>query len=52
MTKIGVDRVLKFAFNLAKQTKRKHLTSATKSTAFQLRCLTGMRELKKYQKFS
>ena len=36
MTKIGVDRVLKFAFNLAKQTKRKHLTSATKSNGISI----------------
>src|SRR5215471_2169904 len=31
LTRIGVDRVLKFAFELAKKTPRKHLTSATKS---------------------
>ena len=36
MTKIGVDRVLKFAFNLAKQTERKHLTSATKSNGISI----------------
>ena len=36
MTKIGVDRVLKFAFNLAKQTKRKHLPSATKSNGISI----------------
>ena len=36
MTKIGVDRVLKFAFNLANQTKRKHLTSATKSNGISI----------------
>ncbi|MFL2820948.1 MAG: tartrate dehydrogenase [Alphaproteobacteria bacterium] len=36
MTKIGVDRVLKFAFNLAKQTKRKNLTSATKSNGISI----------------
>ena len=36
MTKIGVDRVLKFAFNLAKLTKRKHLTSATKSNGISI----------------
>ena len=36
MTKIGVDRVLKYAFNLAKQTKRKHLTSATKSNGISI----------------
>ena len=36
MTKIGVDRVLNFAFYLAKQTKRKHLTSATKSNGISI----------------
>ena len=36
MTKIGVDRVLNFAFNLAKQTTRKHLTSATKSNGISI----------------
>jgi tartrate dehydrogenase/decarboxylase / D-malate dehydrogenase len=30
-TRIGVDRVLKFAFELAQKTPKKHLTSATKS---------------------
>src|ERR1700741_2860821 len=31
MTRIGVDRILKFAFELARKTPKKHLTSATKS---------------------
>ena len=31
LTRIGVDRVLKFAFELAQKTPKKHLTSATKS---------------------
>ena len=31
MSRIGVDRVLKFAFELAKSRPKKHLTSATKS---------------------
>ncbi len=31
MTRIGVDRVLKFAFELAQRREKKHLTSATKS---------------------
>src|SRR6202163_2336075 len=31
MSRIGVDRVLKFAFELAKKTPKKQLTSATKS---------------------
>jgi len=31
MSRTGVDRVLKFAFELARSTPKKHLTSATKS---------------------
>jgi len=31
MTRVGVDRVLKFAFDLAQRREKKHLTSATKS---------------------
>lgn len=31
MTRVGVDRVLKFAFELAQRRPKKHLTSATKS---------------------
>jgi tartrate dehydrogenase/decarboxylase/D-malate dehydrogenase len=31
MTRIGVDRILKFAFELAQRREKKHLTSATKS---------------------
>ncbi len=31
MSRFGVDRILTFAFELAQRTKRKHLTSATKS---------------------
>jgi tartrate dehydrogenase/decarboxylase/D-malate dehydrogenase len=31
MSRIGVDRILRFAFELARRTPRKHLTSATKS---------------------
>jgi len=31
MSRIGVDRILRFAFDLARRTPRKHLTSATKS---------------------
>jgi tartrate dehydrogenase/decarboxylase/D-malate dehydrogenase len=30
MTRIGVDRILKFAFSLAQRRQKKHLTSATK----------------------
>ena len=36
MTRIGVDRVLKYAFDLAKKTKKKHLTSATKSNGISI----------------
>jgi len=31
MTRVGVDRILKFAFELASRSSKKHLTSATKS---------------------
>ena len=31
MTRIGVDRILRFAFDLAQSRERKHVTSATKS---------------------
>jgi tartrate dehydrogenase/decarboxylase/D-malate dehydrogenase len=31
MTRVGVDRVLRYAFDLAQKRERKHLTSATKS---------------------
>jgi len=31
MTRVGVDRILHFAFDLANRTERRHLTSATKS---------------------
>ena len=36
MSKFGVDRVLKFAFELAQKSKRKHLTSATKSNGISI----------------
>ena len=36
MSRVGVDRVLKFAFELANKTKRKHLTSATKSNGISI----------------
>ena len=36
MSRIGVDRVLKFAFELAKTTEKKHLTSATKSNGISI----------------
>ena len=36
MTRVGVDRVLKFAFELAKSRSRKHLTSATKSNGISI----------------
>ena len=36
MTRIGVDRILKFAFNLAQRRPKKHLTSATKSNGISI----------------
>jgi tartrate dehydrogenase/decarboxylase / D-malate dehydrogenase len=36
MTRVGVDRVVKFAFDLARQRPRKHLTSATKSNGISI----------------
>ena len=36
MTRIGVDRILKFAFDLASKREKKHLTSATKSNGISI----------------
>ena len=36
MSRIGVDRVLKFAFDLARKSSKKHLTSATKSNGISI----------------
>jgi tartrate dehydrogenase/decarboxylase/D-malate dehydrogenase len=36
MTRVGVDRVLKFAFDLAQRRPRRHLTSATKSNGISI----------------
>jgi tartrate dehydrogenase/decarboxylase/D-malate dehydrogenase len=36
MTRIGVDRILKFAFELAQRREKKHLTSATKSNGISI----------------
>ena len=36
MTRVGVDRILKFAFDLAQSRPRKHLTSATKSNGISI----------------
>jgi tartrate dehydrogenase/decarboxylase / D-malate dehydrogenase len=36
LTRIGTDRVLKFAFELAQKRPRKHLTSATKSNGISI----------------
>ena len=36
MTRIGVDRVLRYAFELAKKREKKHLTSATKSNGISI----------------
>jgi tartrate dehydrogenase/decarboxylase / D-malate dehydrogenase len=36
MTRVGVDRILKFAFDLASRRSKKHLTSATKSNGISI----------------
>lgn len=36
MTRIGIDRVLRFAFDLAERRPKKHLTSATKSNGISI----------------
>jgi len=36
MTRIGVDRILRYAFGLAQRRERKHLTSATKSNGISI----------------
>lgn len=36
MTRHGVDRILRFAFDLARKTPRRHLTSATKSNGISI----------------
>ena len=36
MTRIGVDRILKYAFELAARREKKHLTSATKSNGISI----------------
>jgi tartrate dehydrogenase/decarboxylase / D-malate dehydrogenase len=36
MTRVGVDRIVKFAFELAKRREKKHLTSATKSNGISI----------------
>jgi tartrate dehydrogenase/decarboxylase/D-malate dehydrogenase len=36
MTRIGVDRVVRYAFDLARQRPKKHLTSATKSNGISI----------------
>lgn len=36
MTRIGVDRILRYAFDLARTTRRKKLTSATKSNGIKI----------------
>lgn len=36
MTRVGVDRILKFAFDLAERREKKHLTSATKSNGISI----------------
>ena len=36
MSRIGVDRILRYAFNLARKREKKHLTSATKSNGISI----------------
>ena len=36
MTRVGVDRILRFAFELAQRREKKHLTSATKSNGISI----------------
>jgi tartrate dehydrogenase/decarboxylase / D-malate dehydrogenase len=36
MTRVGVDRILRYAFDLASKRERKHLTSATKSNGISI----------------
>ena len=36
MTRVGVDRILRFAFDLAQRRQKKHLTSATKSNGISI----------------
>src|SRR5712675_1536116 len=36
MTRVGIDRILRFAFDLAQRRERKHLTSATKSNGISI----------------
>ncbi len=36
MSRVGVDRILKFAFDLAQRRPKKHLTSATKSNGISI----------------
>jgi tartrate dehydrogenase/decarboxylase/D-malate dehydrogenase len=36
MTRVGVDRILRYAFDLARKRERKHLTSATKSNGISI----------------
>jgi tartrate dehydrogenase/decarboxylase / D-malate dehydrogenase len=36
MTRVGVDRILRYAFDLARQRQAKHLTSATKSNGISI----------------
>lgn len=36
MTRVGVDRILRFAFDLAQRREKKHLTSATKSNGISI----------------
>ena len=50
MSRVGVDRVLKFAFELAQSSDKKHLTQQRNLMGFQLPCPTGTKELRKWLK--
>ena len=50
MSSHGVDRVQKYAFDLAKSKGRKKLLMQLNQTVFQLQCLFGMKDLIKLKK--
>ncbi|CAH0301616.1 D-malate dehydrogenase [decarboxylating] [Arthrobacter sp. Bi83] len=52
MTRTGVDRILKYAFDLAQSRPKKHLTSATKSNGIPSPCPTGTNASRKWPRTS
>ena len=50
MTRTGVDRVLKFAFELAQSRSKKHLTSATKSNGISISMHIGTNAWKRWRR--